>query len=214
MKSHAVILISILAACGGAPTRGAPSAAEGHGKLSDLSRVEGQVVLCDHKVPADVCTRHHPELRAKFEKVGDWCKPHDVPESQCLTCHPDLTFDPLPALPPNADVKVVAHRGEDIGDLAAHAARGKVTLFDFYADWCAACRKVEGHVYKRIVKGDALAYRKLNIVDWDTPLAQKHMKDAATLPLIIVFGRDGREAARLTGADLDALDRAIAAIQK
>lgn len=33
-----------------------------HGKLSELSRVEGDIVLCEHKVPAQVCTKHHPEL--------------------------------------------------------------------------------------------------------------------------------------------------------
>lgn len=198
-----------LACAGAPPAKGAPSAAEGHGKLTELSRVDGPIVLCSHKVPADVCTRHHPELVARFKRASDWCQPHDVPESQCLECHPDLTFDPLPKLEPNADVAWLSRAGEDVPALDAHVARDKVTIFDFYADWCAACRKVDGDVYKRLSRGDALAYRKVNIVDWDTPVAQRYMRDVPSLPLIVVYGRTGKEVARLHGADLAALDRAI-----
>src|SRR5688500_13242139 len=81
-----------LTAC--ATTQNASSG--GHGQLTELSRVEGPIVLCDHKVPESVCTRHHPELVANFKRANDWCAEHDVPESQCFECHPDLTFDPLP----------------------------------------------------------------------------------------------------------------------
>jgi cobalt-zinc-cadmium efflux system membrane fusion protein len=62
-----------------------------HGKMSDLSRSSSQEVeLCQHKVPKDVCTRCNPQLVARFKSVGDWCPEHDVAESQCLICHPDL----------------------------------------------------------------------------------------------------------------------------
>src|SRR5688572_6184796 len=54
------------------------------GQISDLSRVEGPAELCEHKVPEQVCTRHHPELIPRFKAVNDWCPPHEVPESQCL----------------------------------------------------------------------------------------------------------------------------------
>lgn len=182
-----------------------------HGTLSELSRVDGEVVLCSHKVPASTCTKHHPELVAKFQRVGDWCKPHGVPESQCLECHPDLTFDPLPKLPEAADVSWLAQAGEDVPSLDAHAVRGKVTVFDFSATWCAACRKVDGHVFKRIADGDeSLAFRRLNVVDWDTPLAQRYLKEVPSLPLIVVYGVDGKKATTLHGADLQALDKALA----
>jgi thiol:disulfide interchange protein len=133
-----------------------------------------------------------------------------VPESQCLECHPDLTFDPLPKLSQDADVRWLSETGTDVPDLAAHAVKGKVTVFDFYADWCAACRKVDGHVYKRLAGGEAgLAYRKLNVVDWESPLAQRYLQDVPSLPLLVVYGPDGREVAKLHGAELDKLDAAI-----
>jgi thiol-disulfide isomerase/thioredoxin len=198
--------------CGGSPApapAGAP--ASPHGKLSELSRVEGEVVLCEHSVPEQVCTRHHPELIAQFKRAADWCGPHGVPESQCLECHPDLTFEPLPKLPPGADVVWVARAGEDVPSLEPYAASGKVTVFELYAEWCAACRKVDGHIYKRIAAGDQrLAYRKLNVREWESPLAQRYLRDVPSLPLLIVYGTDGKRFRALYGADLEALDRAIA----
>jgi thiol-disulfide isomerase/thioredoxin len=205
-------LAGVLALSGCAASSPPPpgSAGSSHGKLSELSRVEGDVVLCDHEVPEQVCTRHHPELVAKFQRSGDWCQEHGVPESQCLTCHPDLTFDPLPQLGPDADIAWLAKAGEDVPSLELHAAKGKVTVFDFYADWCAACRKVDGHVYGKLAAGDkTIAYRKLNVVDWDSPLARRYVRKVPSLPFLVIHGPDGKRVATLHGADLAALDRAL-----
>ena len=205
------LIVLAVAACGGATPPPPGVAGTPHGKLSELSRVEGDVVLCEHKVPERTCTLHHPELVAQFKRAGDWCPPHGVPESQCLKCHPDLTFDPLPKLPDNADVALLSRGGEDVPSLDAHAVAGKVTVFDFFAEWCAACRKVDGHVYKRLAGGDAaLAYRKLNIVEWESALGQRYLKNVPSLPFIVVYGRDGKRFATLHGADLAAVDRVIA----
>jgi thiol-disulfide isomerase/thioredoxin len=210
--SFVSLLLLALAGCASSSSSPPPgTAGSSHGRLSELSRVEGQILLCDHKVPEEVCTRHHPELVAKFQRAGDWCKEHGVPESQCLECHPDLTFEPLPKVSGDADIAWVVKQGEDVPALEPHAVKGKVTLFDFYADWCAVCRKVDGHVYAKLAAGDqALAYRKLNVVDWDSPLAQRWLKTVPSLPFLVVYGRDGKRAATLHGADLGALDAALA----
>lgn len=203
-----LLLLGLAPACRPSSAPGTP--ASPHGKLSELSRVEGEIVLCEHKVPEKVCTRHHPELIAQFKRAHDWCDPHGVPESQCLACHPDLTFDPLPKLPPDADVKWLSKAGEDVPSLEQHAVKGKVTVFDFYAEWCAACRKVDGHIYKKIAGGDrSLAYRKLNLVEWESPLAERYVKEVPSLPFVIIHGKDGKRFTTLHGADLAALDKAL-----
>jgi cobalt-zinc-cadmium efflux system membrane fusion protein len=48
--------------------------------------------LCEHRVPAELCTRCSPDLAPVFKDMGDWCVEHDRPESQCLECKPELTF--------------------------------------------------------------------------------------------------------------------------
>jgi membrane fusion protein, heavy metal efflux system len=50
------------------------------------------VVLCEHKLPGDLCTKCNPELAEVFKEKGDWCAEHGVPESQCLKCNPGLDF--------------------------------------------------------------------------------------------------------------------------
>ena len=205
-------LLLASASLGCAPT---PSVPTTHGTLSTLSIVEdSSPTLCVHKVPDKVCTRCHPELAARFKAVGDWCPEHGVPESQCLICHPELTFTPLPELPPNSDVRQIATRGEDIASLDPHAVPGKVTLFDFYAEWCAPCRQVDRHVYGLVAQRSDIAYRKLDIVSWETPLARHHLANVPKLPYVIVYGKDGRVAGNVSGLDLEALDRLIAKAAK
>jgi cobalt-zinc-cadmium efflux system membrane fusion protein len=48
--------------------------------------------LCEHGVPADICTKCNPDLAAAYKDMGDWCDEHGVPESHCLKCNPKLTF--------------------------------------------------------------------------------------------------------------------------
>lgn len=190
---------------------GGSASKDTHGQLTELSRVDGPIVLCDHRVPENVCTRHHPELVANFKRANDWCAPHEVPESQCFECHPDLTFEPLPKLTAEADLKWLSEKGEDVPDLAAHVVPGKITVFDFYAEWCAACRKVDGHVYRRLADGEAsLAYRKINVVSWESPVAERYLRDVPSLPLLVVYDAKGKLVKSLHGADLTALDAAIA----
>src|SRR5262245_55492825 len=93
------LLLGALPAC-------ASQSASPHGTLSSLSAARSaDSVFCEHKVPKEACTRCNPALVPKFKAAGDWCAEHAVAESQCFTCHPDLTFDPLPEPPSGADVK-------------------------------------------------------------------------------------------------------------
>jgi thiol-disulfide isomerase/thioredoxin len=94
--------------------------------------------------------------------------------------------------PETADVKVVAH-GEEV-DLAAHLARGKYTIVDFYAVWCPPCR-VLSPALERLAErhpGD-LAIRKVDIVDWTMPVAAQH--GIESLPHLLLFDREGRRLA-------------------
>jgi membrane fusion protein, heavy metal efflux system len=42
----------------------------------------------DHNVPESKCLACHPELAGA--DPADWCREHGVPESQCTACHPEI----------------------------------------------------------------------------------------------------------------------------
>ncbi len=202
LQMRLILVLLFGSACVTAPT---------HGAWSDRTLAAAKDgVLCSHRVPAASCVLHHPELAADFKRVGDWCGEHAVPESQCLVCHPDLTFEPLPELTSTADVRWLTNDGAAVGPLPALHVAGKVTVVDFYADWCAPCRKVDRHLFSLSNTRADLAVRKLNVVSWETALAKEHLRDVPTLPFLVVYGRDGREVKRVSGFDLAALDAALA----
>ena len=204
ISAVAALTVALGAGCASAP----PSV---HGSITTLSAAStSNYERCPHGVPREVCTRCNPALVPKFKAAKDWCDQHAVAESQCFDCHPDLTFEPLPALPPGADLVELSREGEDVPALEPHAIKGKVTLFDFYAVWCAPCRKIDAHVFTLLGKRSDLAVRKLNVVSWDTPLAARYLKDIPSLPYVVVYGKDGKAVRAVAGLDLAALDRAIA----
>ena len=189
----------------------ASTPAGSHGTITTLSAASSSgYERCPHKVPKEVCTRCNPALVPKFKAAKDWCEEHGVPESQCFDCHPDLTFDPLPPLPTGADLVELSKEGEDVPSLDPHAVAGKVTLFDFYAVWCAPCRKIDAHVFAMLGRRSDVAVRKLNVVSWETPLAARYLADVPSLPFVVVYDKHGKRLRTVAGLDLDALDRAIA----
>lgn len=50
------------------------------------------VALCQHGVPAELCTQCNPDLVAVFKDTGDWCDKHGLPLSHCKQCNPNLDF--------------------------------------------------------------------------------------------------------------------------
>lgn len=171
--------------------------------------VGDEVPLCTHRVPEASCVRCHPDFIAGFQKQGDWCDPHRVPESQCLECHPGMTFTALPPLPTSADLRVVSPMGEDLPDLGVHLARGRPTAIVFFAAWCVACRDLDIDLHSRLSSGADLAVRKANVMSWESPLGQRYLGGASTLPYVLVFDRSGRQVGEMAGYDASRLDRLI-----
>ena len=44
----------------------------------------------EHQVPESQCTRCNPDLIPAFKATNDWCAEHGLPESQCKICHPEI----------------------------------------------------------------------------------------------------------------------------
>ena len=96
------------------------------------------------------------------------------------------------AYPPEADVAVLTRTGAAVGPLERLRAPNRTTIFDFYADWCIACRPLDAHVREFVRTHRGVAVRKLNLARWDSPLARELGPRLTALPHLIVFTPDGR----------------------
>jgi thioredoxin 2 len=103
-----------------------------------------------------------------------------------------------------------ASGGGDIASLPAgeavnlldQARAGKLTIYDFYADWCSPCRIV-GPRLEALARSrpEEIALRKVDVVNWESDAAVRQGIDF--LPYLAVVSPDGRLLA--AGSDSYAL---------
>lgn len=115
---------------------------------------------------------------------------------------------PHPDYPPGADVATLTKDGSKVGPLEKLRAPGKYTVFDVYADWCGPCREVDNRLREIVAARADVAVRRLNVVDFDSPLAREIGPRLHALPYVVVFTPSGKRS-DLAGADLKKLDAAL-----
>lgn len=112
--------------------------------------------------------------------------------------------------PEGLDVATLTGDGSAVGPLESLRVAGKYTVLDVYADWCGPCRVVDEHLRDLATARTDLAVRKLNVVNFKTPLAKSLGTRLKALPYVVVFAPDGRRT-DITGLALDKLDAALGA---
>lgn len=117
---------------------------------------------------------------------------------------------PAEKYPEGADMKVLSPDGSAVGKLDRLRVPGKYTVFDVYAEWCGPCRFVDARLREVVAARPDVAVRKLNVVDFDTPLARELGWRLEALPYVIVFDPAGKRT-DIVGADFGKLDKALGA---
>lgn len=115
---------------------------------------------------------------------------------------------PHPDYPAGADVATLTTTGAKVGPFEKLRAPGKYTVFDVYADWCGPCREVDNRLREIVAARGDVAVRRLNVVDFDSPLAREIGPRLHALPYVVVFTPSGKRS-DLAGADLKKLDAAL-----
>ena len=107
-----------------------------------------------------------------------------------------------------SDMKVISKNGNEVV-LEKHLARGKVTIFDFTADWCKPCALLDQRLAKLARRNKRVAARKIDVTQWDTPVVRQHLRGIKGLPYVEVFDRRGRRVTTLQIPEIWKIDEIV-----
>ena len=70
-------------------------------------------------------------------------------------------------------IRTIVTRGERV-DLKGYLLKGKYTLFEFYADWSPAWKKMAPEIEAKIKSADDVVLRRINVRTWTSPVVSQH----------------------------------------
>jgi thiol-disulfide isomerase/thioredoxin len=95
------------------------------------------------------------------------------------------------------------------GELAPlDSVPGKLTVFDFWAPWCEACKDLDARLRRLAAERSDVAVRRVNIVDFDSPIAKRELVGVELLPHVRLVSPDGKTVLEQSGPS-DTLFRAL-----
>ena len=107
---------------------------------------------------------------------------------------------------------IVRYDGKTALDINKVLAAGKITIIDYYADWCGPCNVLESRLERYMVAHPNIAIRRADIGKWNNAAAaQATHLGAEALPYIRVYDARGKFVMSVTGG---MWDEVLAAIEK
>jgi copper chaperone CopZ len=90
-------------------------------------------------------------------------------------------------------------------DVTRIMAPGKITIVDFYGQWCGPCRVLETRLQHLMRGKKNLALRRVDIGKWDNEAAKQATREfqAEALPYIRVYDANGKFTGSVTGGMWD-----------
>src|SRR5690349_18183415 len=122
--------------------------------------------------------------------------------------------------PLSADVvktlDIVKYDGTKRVDINAILAKGKITIVDFYGEWCGPCRVLETRLQHYMRGRDHLALRRVDIGHWDNAAAKQATREfqAEALPYIRVYDARGKFIGSVTGGMWDEVLKVLAEAER
>lgn len=111
-----------------------------------------------------------------------------------------------PAADRGQRVEVISH-GASV-DITRHLVPGEVTIVDFYADWCGPCRQLSPSLEQMAQADPEIALRKIDIVNWNTAVAQQY--NIRSIPQVNIYSRGGDLVGTVVGVNPEQVKRYVA----
>ena len=126
------------------------------------------------------------------------------------------------ALPPEVvkSLDIVSSTDGRKVDVAKLLAPGKVTIVDWYGEWCGPCKVLESrlqhYMASNIASNPGLALRRVDIGKWDNEAARQATREfrLSELPYVRIYDRSGKFVTEVHGAMWDEVLAAIAKASK
>lgn len=93
--------------------------------------------------------------------------------------------------------EVISKGGEEV-DLSKLLVRGKITVVDFFAEWCGPCRALAPFLEQLPKQDSTVVVRKVDIVNWGTPVCSQY--SITSVPNMRVYDAQGRQVGAATSS--------------
>ena len=115
-----------------------------------------------------------------------------------------------------AKLDIVSYDGATKVDLKRIPVPGKITVLDYWAEWCSPCHFLEKRLQHVLNSNPGMALRRVNVGKWDNAAARQATSEfrLEALPYVRVYDRNGKFAGDVTGGSWDELLKVLETARK
>lgn len=115
--------------------------------------------------------------------------PSELPSANSV--HP-----PAIAHAPSKRVDVAVRDGQAFA-VADILVPNKITVIDYFADWCAPCIALGEELDVYVKENPHVVVQRVDIVDWESPAVAGHIKSEQGIPILDIYDTHGKLVQRL-----------------